>query len=117
MSEGLFDRYPQCAEFAEIFDWLRSLEVSADVAAEVSRSLLWAGGRAKRKGSSGGAVEAGRAGRPRALSLEQVAEIQAAHASWDKAQGSFTKAMATRFGVSEDTVQRVANKSTQEEEK
>jgi exoribonuclease-2 len=72
MSEGFFDRYPQCAEFAEIFVWLRSLEVSADVAAEVSRSLLWAGGRAKRKGSSGGAVEAGKSGRPRALSLEQV---------------------------------------------
>lgn len=115
MSEGFFERHPQCAEFAEIFDWLRSLEVSADVAAEVSRSLLWASGRAKRKGTSGGAVEAGKSGRPRALSEEQVAEIHAAHVTWDKSQGSFSKAMATRFGVSEDTVQRVASKSKEEE--
>lgn len=110
MNEGFFERHPQCAEFAEIFDWLRSLEVSADVAAEVSRSLLWASGRAKRKGTSGGAVEAGKSGRPRALSEEQVAEIRADYVNWGKSQGSFTKAMAEHYGVSEDTVQRALNK-------
>jgi transposase len=107
MSEGeFFDRYPQCREFAEIFDWLRSLEISADVAAEVSRSLLWASGRAKRKGVDGGAVEAGKAGRPSLLSDQQIADLRAEMEGTQLSQSQFVKTMAARFGVSPETVRK-----------
>lgn len=106
MTEGFFDRHPQCADFAEIFDWLRSLEVSADVAAEVSRSLLWANGRAKRHGANGGAVKAGKAGRPPALNEQQIALIHEAMEGTPLSQNEFVKTMAARFDVSPETVRK-----------
>jgi len=106
MSEGFFERHPQCAEFAEIYDWLRSLEISADVAAEVSRSLLWASGRAKRHGSTGGAVVAGKAGRPPLLSDQQIEEIKQEMKGTHLSQSQFVKTMAARFDVSPETVRK-----------
>ncbi len=111
MSGEFFDRHPQCAEFAEIFDWLRSLQVSADVAAEVSRSLLWANGRARRHGTNGGAVEAGKAGRPPALSEQQIALIYEAMEGTPLSQNEFVKTMAARFGVSPETVRKAVIKN------
>jgi len=40
-----FERHPKCQAFTEIFHFLRSLEISADVAADVAKSLLWAESR------------------------------------------------------------------------
>jgi len=40
-----FERHPKCQAFTEIFHYLRSLEISADVAADVAKSLLWAESR------------------------------------------------------------------------
>lgn len=43
--EDFFERNPKCRAFAEIFHYLTSLEISADVAADVAKSLLWAESR------------------------------------------------------------------------
>lgn len=43
-----YSRHPKCESFTEIFDYLRSLEVSQDVAADVAKSLLWAECRASK---------------------------------------------------------------------
>lgn len=40
-----FERHPKCQAFAEIFHFLRGLDISADVAADVAKSLLWAESR------------------------------------------------------------------------
>lgn len=40
-----FERHPKCQAFSEIFHYLRSLEIGADVAADVAKSLLWAESR------------------------------------------------------------------------
>lgn len=37
----LFERFPKCDDFNQIFNYLRSLDVSPDVAAECSCKLLW----------------------------------------------------------------------------
>jgi hypothetical protein len=46
--QEFFTRHPKCEGFTEIFDYLRSLEVSQDVAADVAKSLLWAECRASK---------------------------------------------------------------------
>lgn len=36
-----FDRYPVARDFADIFAWLRSMDIGADAAATTARSLVW----------------------------------------------------------------------------
>ena len=38
--EGFFSRHPKCEAFAEIFEYLRSLEIGEDTAATVANPLL-----------------------------------------------------------------------------
>jgi hypothetical protein len=52
--EEFFERYPKCRNFTEIFDYLRSLEISEDTAADVAKSLLWAESRSLRAKSAPG---------------------------------------------------------------
>lgn len=94
MTEGFYERFPRCGEFGEIYDWLRSLEISADVAAEVAKSLLWISNKSGR----------GKAGRPAALNAEQIDQVLQLHTEWNETQTAFTKAAAQRFGVSEETI-------------
>jgi hypothetical protein len=46
--EEFYGRHPKCREFTEIFDYLRSLEIGEDTAADVAKSLLWAEARSLR---------------------------------------------------------------------
>jgi hypothetical protein len=45
---AFLEAHPKCGEFEKIFEFLRGMDISHDVAADVAKSLLWAESRAKR---------------------------------------------------------------------
>jgi len=52
--DEFYTRHPKCEVFTEIFEYLCSLEITNDVAADVAKSILWEEGRSSKAVSGDG---------------------------------------------------------------